>query len=134
MNLPSTLLLLFNQINVDEDIESQLIFSLGYCFFLLVLAIVFSLFLPKKPNAIYGYRTANSMKSQEAWDAANSYWVSIFLKITVINFLFPAIAYFFFDTYLTLITVIATTITLLLTIPFTEIFLKKNFDKNGNRI
>ncbi len=27
-------------------------------------------FPAKKPNALYGYRTTTSMKSQEAWDAA----------------------------------------------------------------
>jgi uncharacterized membrane protein len=40
---------------------------------ILVLAVLFKRFPPKKINHIYGYRTPRSMKSQEAWDCANRY-------------------------------------------------------------
>ena len=116
------------------EIDSQIIESLGYCFFLLLLAIIFRKFPPKKINGLYGYRTATSMKSPEIWEAANRYWTSMFIKVCAFNFLFPVIGCFIFPKYIVLITVIATTITLLLTIHLTEMFLKKNFDKNGKRI
>lgn len=40
---------------------------------ILVLAVLFKRFPPKKINHIYGYRTPRSMKNQEAWDCANRY-------------------------------------------------------------
>ncbi len=40
---------------------------------MLVLALLFRKFPPKKINDLYGYRTARSMKSEEAWAYANSY-------------------------------------------------------------
>lgn len=83
---------------------------------------------------IYGYRTNFSMLNQDTWTAANSYWISIFMKSSLLNFLFPIVGYFIYAEYTFLITVIATSITLIITIPFTEIFLKKNFDNNGNHI
>lgn len=118
----------------EMDVNIQLFLSFGYCLFLTVLAIIFSAFPPKNINMLYGYRTTFSMLNQETWDAANSYWISFLMKMSIFNFIFPVVGYFAFPKYNVLITVIATTITLLVTIPFTEMFLKKNFDKNGNRI
>lgn len=39
----------------------------------LVIGILFKFFPPKKRNIIYGYKTYNSMKSQEHWDFAQKF-------------------------------------------------------------
>ncbi|MHA7941947.1 SdpI family protein [Formosa sp. 3Alg 14/1] len=46
-------------------------FSSGLIF--IVVGIIMYKFPPKKINGIYGYRTSNSMKSQERWDFAQIY-------------------------------------------------------------
>jgi uncharacterized membrane protein len=125
---------LINSTHSDMDVQTQLFVSLGYCLLLLVLAIVFKKYPTKEINGLYGYRTTTSMKNKDVWRAANDYSALVFLKICTINFLFPFVGYLLFPKFTVLITVIATTITLLLIILFTEMFLKKNFDKNGNRI
>lgn len=40
-------------------------------------------FPPKKINPIYGYRTTNSMKSQERWDFAQKYSTKELIKAGV---------------------------------------------------
>lgn len=114
--------------------DENVIFSFGYCAFMLALAIIFLKFPPKKINAIYGYRTARSMKNEDIWQAANSYWTLLFVKLNIVAFIVPAISYVLFPAQIVLITVIASTILLLATIPVTEHYLNKNFDKEGKRI
>ncbi len=63
----------------------------------IVAALVQMKFPPKKINSLYGYRTKNSMKSQEAWDFAQSYSSKLMLifgvglcSIAIIsNMMFP---------------------------------------------
>lgn len=56
-----------------EIIDTLLIVPL-LCGPIFILAgIAMSAFPPKKINALYGYRTSNSMKSQERWDFAQKY-------------------------------------------------------------
>ena len=38
-------------------------------------------FLPKKINSLYGYRSANAMKSQERWDFAQNYFSKEMIKL-----------------------------------------------------
>lgn len=38
-------------------------------------------FPPKKINGLYGYRTANSMKSQERWDFAQVYAAKLLMQL-----------------------------------------------------
>lgn len=42
-------------------------------FIFIVIGFIFLKFPPKKINSIIGYRTSNSMKSQEKWDFAQIY-------------------------------------------------------------
>ena len=53
--------------------------------------IILNLFPPKKINSIYGYRTINSMKSQERWDYAQKVSALELIKLgsilTILSFL-----------------------------------------------
>ena len=53
-------------------------FSSGLIF--VVVGIIMYKFPPKKINGIYGYRTSNSMKSQERWDFAQIYSAKQMMK------------------------------------------------------
>ena len=113
--------------------SESVIFSFGYCAFMLVLALVFLKFPPKKINSLYGYRTERSMRNEVVWEAANNYWTKLFVKLNIAAFVIPAIVYYIYPAQIVLITVIASTMLLLATIPLTEKYLNKNFDKDGNR-
>lgn len=52
---------------------------------IIVLSIIFIKFPPKEINNIYGYRTKNSMKSQNLWDYANNTFAKNFLYIGIIT-------------------------------------------------
>jgi uncharacterized membrane protein len=45
------------------------------------MGLVFRFRPPRKINSIYGYRTARSMASQEAWDAAHSLGGRVWLRL-----------------------------------------------------
>ena len=45
-------------------------------------------FPPKKINSFYGYRTLNSMKSQQAWDFSQKYSAKEMIKSGIILALF----------------------------------------------
>lgn len=101
---------------------------------LLVLALIFKANPPKKINWAYGYRTARSRKSQEAWDAANSYanelmlWIAIITSVCQIGFYFllpPAIAL--------LVACGVMTLLLIGMMVIVEIYLKDNFDDEGRK-
>jgi len=116
-----------------SDFEA-LLFSLGYCAFMLVLSIIFYKFPPKKINNFYGYRTFRSKKNQDVWTASNTYWALLFLKLNIVTFAIPVIIYLSYPQQTIISTIIGSTILLLATIPVTEVYLNKNFDKDGNRI
>jgi uncharacterized membrane protein len=46
---------------------------------MVLFSVVFLLFPPRKINHLYGYRTFKSMKSQQAWDFANSFFARYLL-------------------------------------------------------
>jgi uncharacterized membrane protein len=46
---------------------------------MVLFSVVFLLFPPRKINHLYGYRTFKSMKSQQAWDVANSFFARYLL-------------------------------------------------------
>ena len=53
--------------------------------------VILNLFPPKKINSLYGYRTINSMKSQERWDYAQKVSALELIKLgsilTILSFL-----------------------------------------------
>ena len=101
----------------------------------LMLAVAFLMkkYPPKKVNAIYGYRTPRSMKNQNTWEVANQYSTALMVKASLATILFQVfcIAGFEFQTaYIS--AVIFLIVALVSVIPFTEMYLKKLFDKEGN--
>lgn len=106
----------------------------------LVLGIVFVKKPPRSINSIYGYRTDYSMKNQDTWDFAHKYIGRIWIVLGgVLSVLFVAtsiLVYVFlkeyFDNICGLLCLLGTAGLIVPIIP-TEIALKKNFDKNGNK-
>ncbi|MDX1462880.1 MAG: SdpI family protein [Marinirhabdus sp.] len=115
---------------MESDV--QLYGGLAYIAVFIVLAYYFKKKPPKQINWIYGYRTRRSMANQEVWDAANAYWTSIFYRWQWYFLLFPLIVFLLFPDYNFIVTVIAHSLLIICTMPATEIYLDKNFDKNGN--
>lgn len=113
--------------------EIILIVAVAYCVFMLLMGLVFKKFPPKEINMLYGYRTKRRMANQQVWDAANNYWINVFLKLNLISFIFPGLFYFVFPkVYVILYTMIGSVVLVLLSIPLTERYLNKHFDKKGN--
>lgn len=96
---------------------------------------------PKDINALYGYRTSRSMKNQETWRFAQEHcgrtWWYLGLTLAV-----PSVIPMLFVLYAREDTVSLTGVIVLMVqmavlvasiIP-TEIALRKNFDKDGNRM
>ena len=93
---------------------------------------------PKNINYIFGYRSALSMKNQETWIFAHKYAGKVWIisgVFTAIISVIVAIMLKDFKNYNTLMTILGylQIVVLLLVIPLTEIALRKNFDKEGNR-
>lgn len=97
---------------------------------MIVIGIVYKKHAPKKINHLHGYRTKESMKSQEAWDFAQNHFSKIWLVTglllgvsVVISKLLSPIA----PEYLSLIHAGTGIIALIIPIPFIEAKLKKRF-------
>ena len=101
---------------------------------------VFTKKAPKDINYVYGYRTPMSTSSKDAWEFAHKYIGKLWLLIgTVI--LIPSIMGMILviglddDTigYTGMAITFAQMFIMILPVIPTEIVLRKNFDKNGNR-
>ncbi|MCF6307470.1 MAG: SdpI family protein [Flavobacteriaceae bacterium] len=113
------------------EAQDQLLMSLGYLVFMLIVSFIFVKFPPKKINYFYGYRTRHSMVNQEIWTVANNYSSKFMVKITLTSIVFPPILYFIYPEYNLLITIIVHTILLLSILYFTEKHLTESFGKDG---
>jgi hypothetical protein len=76
--------------------QISLICGIGF----LIAAAVQHFFPPKKINALYGYRTVASMKSQERWEFAQKYSTTQMFKVSVFMILISFTGYFFPDSVL----------------------------------
>lgn len=112
--------------------NEQLLFSIGYCTFMLLLFFLFQKYPPKKINLFYGYRTQRSMINETTWKEANQYSLRLSVLFCVYSFAFPIILYFTYPGYNFLITIIVNTLLILSVYFFTEKHLNQLFDKNGN--
>lgn len=73
------------------DIENYLgVLSLCGVSFILA-GFVMYFFPPKKINSLYGYRTTNSMKSQQNWDFAQKYSTKFMLLLSIFFLLIATI-------------------------------------------
>ena len=123
--------LLAKKIFMENNIWLQLIIGPA----ILLIAIIFKLFQPKKINYLYGYRTSRSMKSQEAWKAANRMSANAFLISALIVVTVQSVLYFVVETGIQIgITSAVLVILLAGSMPYVENYLKKNFDENGKPV
>jgi len=113
--------------------QEQLWFALGYCAFILLIFLIAKAFPPKNINYLYGYRTSKAMRNQDTWDEANGYSFNISIKLCLYCFVFPPLLYFVYPENNFLMTVIANSALLLVSIWFTERHLDRTFDKDGLR-
>lgn len=67
--------------NIFEHALFLLVFSFGLI--TLIAGRILIKFPPKSINMLYGYRTASSMKSQEAWDFAQVYSARLMTRLAV---------------------------------------------------
>jgi len=93
---------------------------------------------PKKVNWWIGYRTPMACKNQETWVFAHKYvgklWVPLgFILIILSIGVTVLVEHGIFASEALLILVMAQLIAVLLSIILTEVALKKEFDKNGER-
>lgn len=103
-----------------------LIFLIGY---------FFSKYPPKEINSLYGYRTNRSMRNKECWDFANKHSSALMLKYALLTTATQAIGILFISEEQALLTgAIVLVSTLIISVFQTEQALKKNFDKEGNRL
>jgi uncharacterized membrane protein len=116
-----------------ED-SDQLWWGLGYCAFMLILALLFRSNPPKKINHIYGYRTTRSMKNQKVWDASNTYSSGLMVRFCLFSFILPLIFYFLLPGWNFLLTVIGNTLWIVLIYFYTEKYLQDHFDEEGNQL
>ena len=96
---------------------------------------------PKKINTIFGYRTAMSMKNRDTWEFAHKYIGNLWSVLGFTLIVPSAVPMFFLiDKREELISVFSLVIcfvgmaAIIASIIPTEKALKKNFDKDGNRI
>ena len=109
-----------------------------------IILILFGIYLgiagrPRKIRWWVGYRTSRSMKNQATWELANSYAGKLLLLsgVTMLPF---SIRAFVYETHellvpgaLGVLQVVSAASILVLIIIFTEMALRKEFDKNGER-
>lgn len=95
---------------------------------------------PKEINMIFGYRTSMSMKNRDTWEFAHHYFGKIWyisgiilLGVTVIIFLFVIGKPQDIIEQVGGMVCFLQLIPLIVSIVPTELALRKNFDKNGNR-
>ncbi len=113
--------------------EQQFYFALGYCTFMLVVAVLYKLFPPKKINYLYGYRTPRSMQNLDIWKEANRFAGIAFFKISFVSYVFPFLLYFFLPQLNLLLTIVTNTLLLLFIVVLTEKYLDTYFTKDGKR-
>lgn len=120
------------------------LFMLGCILLIPLIMIIFGrVFIKKAPkdiNYVYGYRTPMSTSSREAWEFAHNYIGKLWLILGII-ILIPSVIGMILvigtdkDTvgYTGMAITFAQIVFMIIPIFPTEIALKKNFDKNGNR-
>ena len=102
---------------------------------ILGVAIFFRVHPPTEINHSYGYRTATSMCSQEAWDEAQLYSANLMIIAGVVVVFYQALSSVLMRPGLSLATsVIILLLAIFAVLPITEAHLKNTFDGQGRRI
>lgn len=103
---------------------------------MVIIGMVFSNRPPRKINEISGYRTRNSMLSENTWIYANKRCGILYFKEGFILLLVIIISKLFIPIpkeYLSIIHVLLGVIALVIPIPFVENELRTKFDSLGNK-
>ena len=110
-----------------------------------LIILVFGLFtrigLPRKVNWLIGYRTSLACKNQDTWAFAHRYWGKLMIVfgfvltvLSVVGIILVARGVFTLEPALLLaVSAIATVLAVVVSIIPTEIALRKEFDKSGQR-
>lgn len=95
---------------------------------------------PKNINGFYGYRTPRSMKNQETWNFAHKYISNLYFTWGIICTVLTVLVLTVYmgnedilESLMIYITIFQVACVVLPIVP-TEIALKKNFDRDGNRL
>lgn len=91
---------------------------------------------PERINSIYGYRTPFAKKNQEVWSEANNFSGTMMIVSGIIALIFSILITFLYKDNLGIssgISVAGSIIIVLSFIFYTEIHLRKIFDKDGKR-
>ena len=97
-------------------------------------SIVFYFFPPKKINAIYGYRTNKSIKNEEIWHYANTFFNKTLLKYAAISFTFTLLYVFVAAAEITWQPMVILLLTLAVSVIKTEQVLAQNFNSDGKKL
>lgn len=119
----------------------MLIMCLLFPVIMIVMGMVFSKAAPKDINYIYGYRTNMSMKNRDTWEFAHKYFGKFWIYMGIISLPISIIPMLFVTgggeslvgTVGSIVTIVNLILLIIPIIP-TEIALRKNFDKDGNKI
>jgi len=125
--------------------------AMGFWIFMLVMDLLIPLSMigfgklfakkaPKEINMFFGYRTSMSMKNKETWEFAHHYFGKLWLRMGWITLALSIIAMLFVigkdesvvETFGVIVCGIQLVLLFVSIFP-TEIALRNNFDKHGNR-
>lgn len=108
---------------------------------MIIAGLVFRKSAPKKINAFFGYRTTMSMKNRDTWEFAHKYIGSMWSVLGFTLIVPSAVPMFFLIgksqeliSVVSLIICFVGLIALTASVIPTEKALKKNFDKDGNKV
>jgi hypothetical protein len=102
---------------------------------ILGIAIFFRVYPPAEINHTYGYRTATSMRSQEAWDEAQRYSANAMMIAGAAVVLYQLLSALTMKPALSLGTSVAVLLlAIFAVVPITEAHLKNTFDGQGRRM
>ncbi|MCL2426957.1 MAG: SdpI family protein [Oscillospiraceae bacterium] len=119
----------------------EIIFGLALPLVLLVFGLFTRIGLPRRVNWFVGYRTPLACKNQDTWVFAHEYWgrlmiilSSILTVLSIVGIVLIANDVFTLDPALVVaLPALATVIAVIVSIIPTEIALRKEFDKSGER-
>jgi len=114
-----------------ENLDNAFTLPLGITgIVFIIVSLILMKFPPKKINQIYGYRTSNSMKTQERWDFAQIYSAKIMLKCGVAITIISIFGVFIEDTpssYLSVLAIVVLLIPVAIMFFKTESAIKRKF-------
>ncbi|AJH00417.1 SdpI/YhfL protein family [Clostridium beijerinckii] len=114
----------------------EILGNLGPSIVFLVVGIILKLWPPKEVNSFYGYRTSFSKKNNDVWKEANSYSGTMMIAGAILSIIFSTIITSLYGDNQgksNIICVMGSLIIVLISIFYTEVHLRKVFDKDGKR-